>query len=71
MNAPSERDVVRPLTQERIPDDAFAAMRRENLAALAHGQGRRSRRGRRAASCPTAAQAARVGAAPGGREGAA
>ena len=32
MNAPSERDAVRPLSQARIPDDIFAAMRRENLA---------------------------------------
>ncbi len=32
MNAPSERDAGRPLSQERIPDDVFAAMRRENLA---------------------------------------
>ena len=32
MNAPSERDAGRPLSQARIPDDVFATMRRENLA---------------------------------------
>lgn len=32
MNAPSALETRRPLSQERIPDDVFEAMRRENLA---------------------------------------
>src|SRR5262245_25807400 len=33
MNAPSTREAIRlPLSEGRIPDDAFAAMRKENLA---------------------------------------
>ena len=40
MNAPASPDSVRlPLSQARIPDDAFTAMRRENLARWPTGAG--------------------------------
>jgi methylaspartate mutase epsilon subunit len=40
MNAPSTRDAVRlPLSQAQIPEDAFSAMRKENLARWPTGAG--------------------------------
>ena len=40
MNAPAARDAVRPpLSEARIPDDAFARMRAENLARWPTGAG--------------------------------
>ena len=32
MNAPSAPELKPPLSQQRIPEDVFAGMRRENLA---------------------------------------
>lgn len=40
MNAPAARESVRlPLAETRIPEDAFAAMRKENLARWPTGAG--------------------------------
>ena len=40
MNAPSSPEATRrPLSEERIPDDVFAQMRRENLARWSTGNG--------------------------------
>ena len=40
MNAPSSPEATRrPLSEERIPDDVFAGMRRENLARWSTGSG--------------------------------
>jgi methylaspartate mutase epsilon subunit len=40
LNAPSSAEATRrPLSEERIPDDVFAQMRRENLARWSTGNG--------------------------------
>ena len=39
MNAPSGREVKPPLSQARIPEDVFAALRKENLARWPTGNG--------------------------------